>query len=101
MIAADSFMYFPEDILAFLKSNTLHEDGRGGALVQVVANKDETFASPDDARCFSAFGFNMWWKLEFPYEVDELNSPVFFDHQYFPDCGRGLRVNGFLTLNLD
>ena len=50
MVATDSFMDFPENILAFLKSNTLHEDARGGAFVQVVANKDETFTSPDDAR---------------------------------------------------
>ena len=50
MITTDSFMYFPEDVLAFFKSNTLHEGARGGAFVQVVANKDETFTSPDDAR---------------------------------------------------
>ena len=54
MVAIDSFMDFPENILAFLKSNTLHEDAGGGAFVQVVANKDETFTSPDDAHCFSA-----------------------------------------------
>ena len=94
-------MYFSEDIPAFLKSNTLHKNDGGGAPVQVVAHEDQTLASPDNARCFSAFGFNMWWKLEFPYEVDELNSPVFFDHQYFPDCGRGLRISSLLTLNLD
>ena len=101
MVATDSFMDFPESILAFLKSNTLHEDAGGGAFVQVVSNKDETFTSPDDARCFSAFGFDMWWKLEFPDEVDELNPPVFLDHQYFPDYGWGLRVSSLLTLNLD
>jgi len=33
MIAANSFMYFPEDVLAFLKGNTLHEDTGGGALI--------------------------------------------------------------------
>ena len=41
MIAADSFMYFPEDILAFLKSNALHEYAGGGAFVHLVANKDK------------------------------------------------------------
>ena len=101
MVATDSFMDFPQDILAFLKSNTLHEDAGGGALVQIVANKDETFASPDDAPCFSALGIDMWWKLQFLNEVDELNLPVFFDHQYFSDRGRGLRINSLLTLHLD
>ena len=101
MIAADSFVHFSEDILAFLESNTLHEDAGGGTLVQVVADKDETFASPDDACCFSAFGFDMWWKLEFPDEVYELSLPVFLDHQYLHDYGRGLRVSSLLTLNLD
>ena len=100
MIAADSFMYFPEDILAFLKSNTLHEDAGGEALAQVVANEDETFVSPDDARWFSTFSFDMR-KLEFPDEVDELCPPVFFNHHYLPDCGRGLRVCSLLILNLD
>jgi hypothetical protein len=33
MIAANSFMYFPEDVFAFVESNTLHEDAGGGALV--------------------------------------------------------------------
>ena len=88
MIAAHSFMNFPEDILAFLKSDTLHEDARGGAIIQVVADEDESFASPDDACCFRAFGVDMWWKLEFFDEVDELNPPVFFDHQHFSDCSR-------------
>jgi len=101
MVATDSFMDFPESILAFLKSNTLHEDAGGGAFVQVVANKDETFTSPDDARCFSAFGFDMRWKLEFPDEVDELDPPVFFDNHHLPNCGRGLRISGLLILNLD
>ena len=63
MVATDSFMDFPENILAFPKSNTLHEDAGGGAFVQVVANKDETFTSSDDARCFSAFGFDIRWSL--------------------------------------
>ena len=90
MITADSFMYFPKDVLAFFKSNTLHEGARGGAFVQVVANEDETLASPDDVCCFSAFGFDMGWKLEFPDEVDELYLPVFFKHHYLPDCDRGV-----------
>ena len=88
MVATDSLLDFPQDILAFLKSNTLHEDAGGGALVQIVANKDETFASPDDARCFSALGIDVWWKLELLDEIDELNPPIFFDHQHFSDCGR-------------
>ena len=83
MIAADSFVYFPEDIPAFFEGNTLHKDAGGGALIQVVADENETFASPDDARCFSTLGINMWWKFELPDEVDELNPPVFFDHQHF------------------
>ena len=73
-------MYFPEDVLAFFKGDTFHEDARGGALVQVVADENETFASPDDARCFSALGIVVWWKLELLDEVDELNPLVFFDH---------------------
>ena len=101
MIAADSFMYFPENFIAFIKGNTFHEEARGGALVQVVAKEEETFASPDDACCFSASSFNMWWKFAFPDEVDELNPPVFFDHQYLPDCVLGFRVAILLTLNLD
>ena len=94
MIATDSFVYFPENILTFLKCNTLHENARSGSLVQVVAHEDEIFASPNDTRYFSAFGFDMWWKLEFPDEVDELYPPVFFNHHYLPDYGRGLRVSG-------
>ena len=89
-------MDFPENILTFLKSNTLHEDAGGGAFVQVVANEDETFAAPDDARCFSAFSFDMWRKLEFPDEVDELDPPVFFDHHHLSNCGRGLRISSLL-----
>ena len=94
-------MHFPDDVLAFLKGNTLHDDAGGGMLIQVVADEDKTFALPNDARCFSAFGVDMWWELEFPDEVDELNPSVFFDHQYFSDCGRALRVSSLLTLNLD
>ena len=94
-------MYFPKDILAFVEGNRLHKDAEGGALIQVVADENETFASPDDARCFCAFSFDMWWKLEFPDEVDELCPPVFFNHHYLPDCGRGLRVCSLLILNLD
>jgi len=100
MVATDSFMDFTQDILAFLKSNTLHEDDGGEALAQVVANEDETFVSPDDARWFSTFSFDMR-KLEFPDEVDELGLPVFLDHHDLPDYGRGLRVSGLLILNLD
>ena len=59
MVATDSFMDFPQDILAFLKSNTLHEDAGGRALVEVVANKNETLASPDNASSFRALGINM------------------------------------------
>ena len=73
-------MNFPEDILAFRKSNTLHEDVGDGAFVQVVADEDETFASPDDTCCFGAFGIDMWWKLELPDDVYELILPVFFNH---------------------
>jgi hypothetical protein len=43
----------------------------------------------------------VWWKLELLDEVDELNPPVFFDHQHFSDCGQGLRVSSLLTLYLD
>ena len=80
MVAADSFMYFPKDVLAFFKGDTFYEDARGRALVQVVADENETLASPDDARCFSALGIDMWWKLDFLDKIDELNPPVFFDH---------------------
>ena len=94
-------MYFREDVLAFLKGDTLLEDAGGGALTQVVTDEDETFASPDDARWFGALGIDMWWKLKFLDEVDELNPPVFFDHQHISDCGRGLRVSSLLALYLD
>ena len=87
MVAANSFVYFPEDVLDFLKGNTLHEDARGGVIIQVVADEDESFASPDNASSFSTLGVNMWWKLELLDEVDEQNSLVFFDHQHFSDCG--------------
>ena len=80
MVAAYSFMCLPEDVLAFFKGDTFHEDARGEALVQVVADEDETFASPDNASSFGALGINVWWKLELLDEADELNPPVFFDH---------------------
>ena len=48
MVAANSFMYLSEDVFAFFKGNTFHEDARGGALVQVVTNENKTLASPDD-----------------------------------------------------
>ena len=80
MVAANSFVYLPEDVFAFFKGNTLHEDTRGRALVEVVADEDETLASPDNASSFRAFGINMWWKLELFDEVDELDPPVFYDH---------------------
>ena len=71
MIAIDSFVYFPKDILAFIKSNTLHEDAGGGVFVQVVSDEDETFASPDDARYLSTFSFDTRWGFELLDEVDE------------------------------
>ena len=80
MVAANSFVYLPEDVFAFFKGNTFHEDARGRALVQVVANEIETLATPDNASSFSALGINVWWKLELLDEVDELNPPVFLDH---------------------
>ena len=101
MIAANSFLYFPEDVFAFVESNTLHEDAGGGALVEAVADEDETFASPDNASSFGALGINVWWKLELLDEVYELNPPVFFDHQHFSDYGRGLHVSNLLTIYLD
>ena len=42
MVAADSFMYFPEDVFAFFKGNTFHEDARGRALVLVVTDEKKT-----------------------------------------------------------
>ena len=83
MIAADSFVYFPEDIPAFFEGNTLHKDAGGGALIQVVANENETLASPDNAGNLGALGIDMWWKLELLDEVDILSPSVFFDHQHF------------------
>ena len=101
MVAANSFVYLPEDVFAFFKGNLLHEDAGGRVFVEVVADEDETFASSDNACCFDALGINMWWKLELLDEVDELNPPVFFDHQYFSDCGQGLRVSSLLALYFD
>ena len=101
MVAIDSFMDFLKNILAFFKSNTLHEDAGGRALVEVVADKNETLASPDDASSFNTLGINVWWEFELLDEVDELNPPVFFDHQYFSDCGEGLHVSSLLALYLD
>ena len=80
MIVTDSFMYLPEDVFSFFKGNTFHEDARGRVLVQVVADENETLASPDNAGSFSALGINVWWKFELLDEVDELNPPVFLDH---------------------
>ena len=73
-------MYLPKDVFAFFKGNTFHEDAGGSALIQVVADENETLASPDNASSFGALGINMWWKLEIFDEVDELDPPVFYDH---------------------
>ena len=89
MVAADS-MYLPEDVFAFFKGNTFHEDARGRALVEVVADKNETLASPDDASNFGTLGINVWWKFELLDEVDKLDPLVFFDHLYFSDYGWSL-----------
>ena len=59
MVSANSFMYLPEDVFAFFKGNTLHEDAGGRALVEVVADKNETLASLDDVSSFSALGINV------------------------------------------
>ena len=80
MIAVDSFMYLPENVVAFFKGNTFHENAGGRALMQVVANEDKTLALPDNAGSFVTLGINVWWKLELLDEVDELNPLVFFDH---------------------
>ena len=101
MIATDSFMYLPEDVFAFFKGNTFHEDARCRMLLEVVADKDETLATPDNAGSFSALGIDMWWKLELLDEVDELSLPVFFDHQHFSDCGQGPLVSSLLALYLN
>ena len=101
MVAANSFVYLPEDVFAFFKGNALHEDAGGRAFVEVVADKNETLASLDDASSFGALGINVWWKFELLDEVNELNPPVFFDHQYFSDCGQGLRVSSLLALYFD
>ena len=42
MIATNSFVYLPEDVFAFFKGNTFHEDARGRALVLVVADENES-----------------------------------------------------------
>ena len=101
MVAAYSFMYLPEDVFAFFKGNTFHENAGCRALIQVVANENETLALPDNAGSFSALGINVWWKLELLDEVNELSPLVFFDHQHFSDCDRGLRVSSLLALYLD
>ena len=80
MVAAYSFVYLPEDVFDFFKGNTFHEDAGGRVLVQVVADEDQSLASPDNAISFRTLGINMWWKIELLDEVDELNPPVFFDH---------------------
>ena len=80
MVATNSFVYHPEDVFAFFTGNTLHEDARGRALVEVVTDEDETLALRDDAGSFGALSINVWWKLELLDEVDELNPLVFFDH---------------------
>ena len=67
----------------------------------IVADNDEALATPDDAGSFSAFRINMWWKLKLLDEVDKLDPPIFFNHQYLSDCGRVLRVSGLLALYLD
>ena len=45
MVAADSFVYLLEDIFIFFKGNKFHEDAGGRALVQVVADENETLAA--------------------------------------------------------
>ena len=92
MIATDSFMYLSEDVFAFFKGNIFHEDARGRAL---------SLATPNNAGSFNALGINMRWKFELLDEVDKLNPPIFFNHQYFSYCGRGLWVSGLLSLYLD
>ena len=101
MVAANSFVYLPEDVFVFFKGNVLHEDARGRAFVEVVADKDETLASPDDTSSFGALGINVWWKFELLDEVDQLNPLVFFDRQYFSNCGQGLCVSSLLALYFD
>jgi len=94
-------MYLPENVFAFFKGNTFHEDAIRRTLVEVVADEDETLATPDDAGSFSAFVIDMWWKLEFLDEVDKLSPLVCFNHQHFSDSGRGLHVSSLLALFLD
>ena len=69
-------------------------------LYRLSPTRTKTLATPDDAGSFSAFGIDMWWKLELLDEVDKLSPPIFFNHQHFSDCGRGLRVSGLLALFL-
>ena len=52
-------MYLPEDVFAFFKGNTLHEDAGGRAFVEFVADKNEALASPDDTSNFGALGINL------------------------------------------
>ena len=101
MIAVDSFMYLPENVVAFFKGNTFHENAGGRAFIQVLTNKNETLDSPNNAGSFGALGIDMWWKLELLDEVDELSPSVFFDHQDFSNCGRGVHVSNLLTMYLD
>ena len=70
-------------------------------LYRLSLTRTKTLATPDDVGSFSAFGIDMWWKLELLDEVDKLSLPIFFNHQHFSDCGRGLRVSGLLDLYLD
>ena len=94
-------MYLPEDVFAIFKGNTFHEDARCRTPVEVVADEDETFATPNDAGSFSDPWDRHVWKLKLLDEVGELNPPVFFNHQYFSDCGQGLCVSTLLALYLD
>ena len=64
VVAANSFVYFLEDVFAFFKGNTFHEDAEDRALVQVVADENETLVSPNNTGSFSALGIDVWWKLE-------------------------------------
>ena len=67
-------------------------------LVQVVADQDKSFASPDNACSFDAFRLNAGWKLEFLDGVDEGYPAVYLNHQNLPDRGRGLHVDGWVIL---
>ena len=94
-------MYFPEDVFAFFESNTFLKDAGGRAFVQVVADENETLAMPENAGSLCALDINVRWKPKFPDEVDELNPPIFFNHQHFSNYGRDLRVIRLLALYLD